>query len=167
MILTGISVLAMLTICHMNTAFAGEQKVVVRKGVFVDNLIHGRFLEKIPAALDIVVDETWGRVASILWEPRLSLPHYDIDQKLERESTLPALSESWSYYGKRYPTYNKNDQVAYERTDDDMELGIVVGMRFRFKKFDFNSFRRCMKNNLERREAKKGMPSVVFYFDIP
>lgn len=157
----------MFAIGNMNMAFAGEPKVIIRNGAFIDNLRQGHLFEKIPAALDIVVDETWGRIAAIIWEPRLRLPYYGLYQEPQAGSQLPGYSDVWSYYGEDYLIYNNHDEVGYEQTDDDMELGIVVGMRFSFKQFDFNSFRKCMRDRLERREAGKGMPSLVFYFDIP
>jgi len=121
-------------------------------------------LEKDPAPWDTVLSGTWGDLTSA--------PEFAAVKSIS-ESNEPWKDDTNLYLADPFlennPTYAVADEFGDELATSHIEPGIIVGLKYTFKRFKLHRFKKAVFSffgNINKSSSERTR-SVAFYFDVP
>lgn len=123
--------------------------------------------EKDPATWDTVIDDTWGHMT-----PQSENPKNNALTNNQDRVKGNALVHSTDLGLENILSCPDTDAVygleSIQNTED-LEPGIIVGLKYTFKRFKFHRFHKSIRSFFShpKRAAPDKPPSVALYFEIP
>ena len=124
-------------------------------------------LEKDQAPWDTVVSGKWGDLASA---PEFATVKSisESDESWKDDANL-YLADSFLENSLTYAESAVADEFVHEPATSHIEPGIIVGLKYTFKRFKLHRFKKAVFSffgNINKSSSER-TPSVAFYFDVP
>jgi hypothetical protein len=123
--------------------------------------------EKVPATWDTVIEDAWGHMTplseNLKNNPSTNNP-YRVKENVLAHSTDLELENILSC-----PDTDAVYGFESVQNTEDLEPGIVVGLKYTFKRFNFHRFHKSIRAFFShpKRPVPDRPPSVALYFEIP
>lgn len=137
---------------QIHTSSRGDY-VFEREPVTWDNIMDGVWGDVIPGLKDPEISPVFGDQGLVPWEEYIAIDYTDPWQFKCLISLEPAIDNE---FGGDYP-------------DEGADTGIVVGLKYLFKRFKFEHFRRSILSFIinSNKTASGTSAEVAFYVDVP
>ena len=142
-------------------AFAEEQKIHISHVCKSPNE-NLNLLEKDPATWDKVMDGAWGQIMTTPEDPKDRSP-------FNGHNLLPWHSESCPDFSLISIESAVTDEFQDAHVEGDIEPGIIVGLKYTFKRFQLHCLHRSIISffsNTPKNERHSGQ-SLALYFEVP
>jgi hypothetical protein len=127
-------------------------------------------LEREPVTWDNVINGSWGDVTPGLKDPKVSPVFNDHGAVLGEEYIFIESNDLWQFDSLKSLEPDMGDEFGSVNLDaEGMEKGIVIGIKYFFKRFQIDRFRRSILSVISNsnKTAPGKAPAVAFYIDVP
>ena len=125
--------------------------------------------EREPVTWDNIMNGAWGDVTPGLRDPKTSPVFDDYGLVPGEEYIVIDQTEPWSFSNFTAQEPVVADDFGNVSPDESADTGIVIGIKYFFKRFQFDRFQRSILSFISNsNKTASGTPSeVAFYVDVP
>ena len=127
-------------------------------------------LEREPVTWDNVINGAWGDVTPGLKDPKINPIFDDYGFMSWEEYLFIDSNDLWRFDSLSSLKPDVDDEFGSVNLDDEgMDTGIVIGIKYFFKRFQMDRFRRSILSFISNsnKTAPGKAPAVAFYIDVP
>ena len=128
-------------------------------------------LEREPVTWDNVINGAWGDVTPGLKDPKVNPIFSDYGFMSWEEYPFIDSTDLWRFDSLSSLNPDVDDEFGSFNHDDEegMDTGIVIGIKYFFKRFQMDRFRRSILSFISNsnKTAPGEAPAVAFYIDVP
>lgn len=128
-------------------------------------------LEREPVTWDNVINGAWGDVTTGLKDPKINPIFSNYDFMPREDYLFIDSTDLWLFDSLNSVKPDVGDEFGSVNLDDveGMGTGIVIGIKYFFKRFQMDRFRRSILSFISNsnKTATGKAPAVAFYIDVP